>query len=140
MGGELVVAAVLLVATGFGLYRRRTDGRVRTTPKASTPSVADLGVGELGEQGTLLQFSSAFCAPCRATRLICDDVSKTVPGVRHIEIDAESNLDLVRTFNVMRTPTLFVINAHGQVSARIAGVPRKDELLIALDERAAENL
>ena len=51
---------------------------------------------ELGERATLLQFSSAFCAPCRATRRTLAEVAAMVPGVTHVEVDAEHHLDLVR--------------------------------------------
>ena len=60
---------------------------------------------ELGERATLLQFSSAFCAPCRATRRVLDDVSSSLPGVVHLEVDAEHHLDVVRRLGIMRTPT-----------------------------------
>lgn len=142
MDGLLVVLLVLGLAGAFGFYRQRTDGRVRTTAAPETPAAApiDHGIGDLGEAGTIVQFSSAFCAPCRAAKVISGEVAALVPGVKHIEIDAESNLDLVRQFKVMRTPTLFVLDKQGRVSARISGVPRKNELLIALDDRAAENL
>lgn len=135
MDGVLVVLLVLALAGVFGLLRKRSDGRVRTQTQP-----IDHGIGELGETGTILQFSSAFCAPCRAAKVISSEVAALVPGVKHIDIDAESNLDLVRTFGVLRTPTLFVLDKHGRVGARISGVPRKNELLIALDDRAAENL
>ena len=32
----------------------------------------------LGERATLLQFSSAFCAPCRATRQVLSEVADVV--------------------------------------------------------------
>lgn len=143
MDGLLVVIAVLAVAGAFGIYRKRTDGRIKPidTPMPSRPPVDGIGsLGELGERGTIVQFSSAFCQPCKAAKAISTDIAKIVPGVKHIDIDAESHLELVRNFNVMRTPTIFVLDAHGRVSARISGVPRKDELLVALDDRAAENL
>ena len=140
MDGVVVVAVVLAIAGAFGIYRQRTDGKVRMTEPTLVPKPIDHGIGELGERGTIVQFSSAFCQPCKAAKIISKDIANIVPGVKHIDIDAESNLDLVRTFNVMRTPTIFVLNKDGQVSARISGVPRKDELLVALDDRAAENL
>ncbi|MEU2595570.1 thioredoxin family protein, partial [Streptomyces albidoflavus] len=61
---------------------------------------------ELGERATLVQFSTAFCQPCRATRRVLDDVAALVPGVRHVEIDAEAHLGLVRAVGVERTPTV----------------------------------
>lgn len=87
---------------------------------------------ELGERATLVQFSSAFCAPCRATRRILADVAGMTTGVTHIEIDAESRLDLVRQLNVMRTPTVLVLDDAGQVVRRASGQPRKPDVIAAI--------
>jgi thiol-disulfide isomerase/thioredoxin len=92
---------------------------------------ADIG-GPLGERATLVQFSTAFCAPCRATRQVLGDVASTVEGVRHVEIDAESRLDLVRRLDVMRTPTTFVLGPDGHVRHRASGQPRKADVIAAV--------
>jgi thiol-disulfide isomerase/thioredoxin len=89
--------------------------------------------GQMGERATLLQFSSAFCAPCRATRRILDDVARTVPGVRHVEVDAEEHLDLVRQVGVLRTPTTLVLDAAGREVARASGAPKPAQVLAALE-------
>ncbi|GGT44166.1 thioredoxin family protein [Streptomyces althioticus] len=92
---------------------------------------AELGA-ELGERATLVQFSSAFCAPCRATRRVLGDVAAMVPGVAHVEIDAEARLDLVRRLGVESTPTVLVLDAAGRVVRRAAGQPRKADVIAAL--------
>nr|WP_286169826.1 thioredoxin family protein [Actinospica acidiphila] len=80
----------------------------------------------------MVQFSSAFCAPCRATRRVLGDVAAMVPGVTHVEIDAEARLDLVRRLGVERTPTVLVLDADGRVVRRAAGQPRKADVIAAL--------
>jgi thiol-disulfide isomerase/thioredoxin len=92
---------------------------------------AELG-GELGERATLVQFSSAFCQPCRATRRVLSDVAGLVPGVRHVEIDAEDHLDLVRELDIVRTPTVLVLDAEGRIVRRATGQPRKADVIAAL--------
>lgn len=87
---------------------------------------------DLGEKATLLQFSSAFCAPCRATRRILADVAAAVPGVVHIEVDAEHHLELVRRVGVLRTPTTLVLDQHGGEVSRATGAPRKEDVLSSL--------
>nr|WP_227464514.1 thioredoxin family protein [Nocardioides lijunqiniae] len=87
---------------------------------------------QLGERATLLQFSSAFCAPCRATRRILTEVAEVVPGVAHVEVDAEHHLDLVRRVGILRTPTTLVLDADGVEVTRAAGAPRKEQVLQAL--------
>lgn len=86
----------------------------------------------LGERATLVQFSTAFCQPCRATRRVLADVSGLVPGVAHVEVDAESRLDLVRRFDVRSTPTVLVLDSSGNIVKRAAGLPRKADVLVAL--------
>ncbi|MGA5316836.1 TlpA family protein disulfide reductase [Streptomyces pseudogriseolus] len=105
--------------------RSGTDGGARTG------LAAELGTG-LGERATLVQFSSAFCAPCRATRRVLGEVADMIPGVTHVEIDAEARLDLVRRLGIERTPTVLVLDADGRVVRRAAGQPRKADVIAAL--------
>ena len=149
-GAWIVVAAVVL-AVGFGLWRASTDGRFRGThavrrpatatdegqqvEEPVTPPGAELVAAaghELGERATLLQFSSAFCAPCRATRRVLGEVTALVEGVAHVEIDAEHHLDATRAFGILRTPTTVVLNATGEEVTRATGAPTRDQVLSAL--------
>ena len=136
-----------MVALGFGIYRAATDGRFRGTHRVrgaedssaepAEPVAASVVAGtpwqeQLGERATLLQFSSAFCAPCRATRRVLADVADATPGITHIDVDAEHHLDVVRRLGVLRTPTTLVLDAHGRELGRASGVPTKDLVLRAL--------
>lgn len=55
-----------------------------------------------------------------------------MPGVEHIEIDAESHLELVRELKVLSTPTVFVLDADGVVVSRATGLPKRQLVLAAL--------
>jgi thiol-disulfide isomerase/thioredoxin len=112
---------------------RRRIGRVRVRGRDERFGAAELG-GELGERATLVQFSSAFCAPCRATRRILAEVAGMVPGVTHVEIDAEARLDLVRAWEILKTPTVVVLDVDGRVVRRAVGQPRKADVIAALGE------
>ena len=92
------------------------------------------GLGVQPAAATLLQFSTAFCAPCRAVRRVAAEVAAMLPGVRHVEVDAESHLAAVRALGVARTPTLFVLDSGGRVIRRATGVPGKAHLIAALGE------
>ncbi|WP_326665309.1 TlpA family protein disulfide reductase [Streptomyces sp. NBC_00385] len=94
---------------------------------------AQLGV-ELGERATLVQFSSAFCQPCRATRRTLAEVAGMVEGVAHVEIDAEAHLTLVRALGISRTPTVLVLDASGLVVRRAVGQPRTADVVAALGQ------
>jgi thiol-disulfide isomerase/thioredoxin len=134
MEGLLVAVAVLGAATVLGLTRWARDGRMRVRGRAgvsATIRAVDIGV-DLGERATLVQFSSAFCAPCRATRRVLAEVTAMVEGVVHVDLDAEAHLDLVRALKVVRTPTVFVVDATGRIVRSASGAPRKADVLAAL--------
>jgi thiol-disulfide isomerase/thioredoxin len=135
--GLIASACALLAATVFGFGWRARNGRIRAAAPAAASAAPDgltpdeIGI-PLGSRATLVQFSSAFCAPCRATRRILSDVAGMVDGVAHVEIDAESRLDLVRRLDVRRTPTTFVLGPDGRISHRASGEPRKADVIAAL--------
>jgi thiol-disulfide isomerase/thioredoxin len=142
--GIIVLVVAVVAALAFGGYRAATDGRFRGTrrvrdhgePVAAAPASSMLAgtpwADRLGEQATLLQFSSAFCAPCRATRRVLEDVARRTEGVAHVEVDAEKHLDLVRRLDVLRTPTTLVLDGEGREVTRAAGAPTRQQVLAAL--------
>ncbi len=101
-------------------------------PRADALTSADLAGAPLGERATLVQFSSAFCQPCRAARVTLGEVAAMVPGVVHVEVDAESHLELVRRLDVMRTPTVLLLDSTGRIRTRATGAPRKVDVIAAL--------
>ncbi|MFJ9713537.1 TlpA family protein disulfide reductase [Streptomyces sp. NPDC101234] len=135
MTGLVVCVAVLAAASVYGVLHKRRSGRVRVRGRddGKRLGAAELG-GELGERATLVQFSSAFCAPCRATRRVLAEVAGMVPGVTHVEIDAEARLELVRELEILKTPTVLVLDADGRVVRRATGQPRRADVIAALGE------
>ncbi|AZQ32925.1 thioredoxin [Streptomyces cyaneochromogenes] len=135
MTGLVVCVVVLAVASAYGVLHRRRSGRVRVRGRDDGKRLGAAELGEaLGERATLVQFSSAFCAPCRATRRVLGEVAGMVPGVTHVEIDAEDHLDLVRRLGILKTPTVLVLDADGNVVRRATGQPRKADVIAALGE------
>jgi len=142
-GGLIALAAALLVATLLGVAMRRRAGQFRpasprTPAKPGAPAKtvgalteADLGAG-LGRRATLVQFSTAFCAPCRPTRQILAQVADMVDGVTHIEIDAAARMDLVQRLRINSTPTVLVLDPDGAIVKRATGLPRKADVIAAL--------
>jgi thiol-disulfide isomerase/thioredoxin len=128
-----VLVLALAGATAFGLWWRARNGRMAgvTSGNAGGPFAA-LGVDPSAADVTLVQFSSAFCQPCRATRSILADVARMVPGVRHVEVDAESHLDVVRELDIRRTPTTLVVDRTGRIVTRASGQPRKADVIAAI--------
>jgi thiol-disulfide isomerase/thioredoxin len=128
--GVMVLGAVLVLATASGFAWRRRDGRMR---ESAVPRLTEADLGQpLGARATLLQFSSAFCAPCRATRQLLADVAGRSDGVAHVEVDVATRMDLARQLDIRRTPTVLVLGPRGQVTCRASGLPRRAEVVAAL--------
>jgi thiol-disulfide isomerase/thioredoxin len=131
--GLIALIVVLAVAVATGLAWRWNSGRMHRSASDATRMITPTEIGgPLGQRATLVQFSSAFCAPCRATRVILAEVAGATDGVTHVEIDAESHLDLVRRLDIRRTPTVLVLGPDGQITTRASGQPRKADVIAAL--------
>jgi thiol-disulfide isomerase/thioredoxin len=145
--GLIALLVALAAASGLGVAMRRRAGRFRSGPAAAAragdaaePAAGprsgaltedDLGA-PLGRQATLVQFSTAFCAPCRPTRQILAQVAGMADGVSHVEVDAAERLDLVRRLRISSTPTVLVLDRRGAVVKRASGLPRKADVIAAL--------
>lgn len=134
MTGLAVLLAVLLVSGLLGLLWRRTSGRLRSAadPDRLDPALlARLGV-PTAPAVTLLQFSSEFCQPCRATRRLLAELAGELPGVRHVEVATETQLDAVRRLGILRTPTVLVLDRQHRVRLRASGQPSKGDMRAAV--------
>jgi thiol-disulfide isomerase/thioredoxin len=133
----LILIVILALATGYGFYFRARSGRLKTTAKKgsanriSAITVVEMGA-EFGSVATLLQFSSAFCAPCRTTKVLLREVANENPGVLHVDLDAESHLELVRRLKIISTPTTLILDSHGVEVGRAVGAPRREQVAAAL--------
>ena len=125
---------VLALAIAFGVWYTRSRGEFRKKKTVNGPKL-DAGVigVELGSRVTMVQFSSAFCSPCRATKALLEDMVKTMPDVRYAHIDAESHLELVRKLDIRSTPTTLFLNSAGVEVGRAMGTPKRSQVLAAVN-------
>ena len=136
MRSLLLVVFVLSLATAYGIWDKKRSGKINVKAD-DRHSVSESEIGNsLGEHATILQFSSAFCTPCRATRSTLSSVVSHYPKIKHVEVDAESHLDLVRRLDIRQTPTTLFLNAQGKEIARAVGAPKREQVITALDNLA----
>lgn len=135
----MLLAAALVATILVALLVRWKNGRFAAASEHQTAEclTAEQIGAPLGERATLVQFSSAFCSPCRATRVVLTGIASSTPGVVAVDIDAESHLQLVRDLSVMRTPTVLVLDAGGAVTTRASGLPRREQVLAAVERAVA---
>ena len=129
----VVIAVVLGVASLAYLWWARRDGQVQHVHVAGALTPDDLGAPR-GQHATFVQFSTPMCAKCPGTRALLLRVIEDYPHVSHIEIDASERLDLARRLDIMRTPTILVLDADGVVVSRMNGAPTDAQAREAIDE------
>ncbi len=120
-----------MLASAYGFWYQRSRGVVKTTERAGVITAQMIG-GPLGTRASLVQFSSAFCTPCRATRALLENVVEDLDDVVHIDIDAEDHLELVRQLNILSTPTTLILDSKGHEVGRAVGAPKREQVLNAL--------
>ena len=121
-----LLVLILLISTVIGLLYRRRNG-VITKKRRLHISEAEFA-GAYGSRVTILQFSTTFCSQCRAAKALISDVVKDQSDISYLEIDAESNLALVRKVDVRSTPTTIFLDKGGFEIARATGAPKRDQL------------
>ena len=136
--GAAVLVAVIVLAAAAAWWLRTRSGRLRPTGEAAAPGpeaavLARFGVRPGDADLTVVQFSTAFCGPCRTTRARLQHLQGTRPGLAYVHVDAESHLDAVRELGVRRTPTLFYLDRQGRLLGRSSGAPRPEELTAVVD-------
>lgn len=152
MDRVLLVLGVLALAVVVGFVWRSRNGRFTPVPPgvlaAATPAggadgpadeprddvltAAEVGA-PLGAVATFVQLSSEVCTPCRRTHAVLDAVAREHDGVSHVDLDVAQHLDLVRRFDVMRTPTVLLLDASGAVVGRMSGATDRRQAMAALD-------
>ncbi|WP_018332853.1 thioredoxin family protein [Actinomycetospora chiangmaiensis] len=132
--GLIVVLVVLAAASVVGVLLRARNGRIVTTAGRVTPGWELAGLApQADDRVLLLQLSSPICTPCRQTAAQLTELSGTRDGLRHVEVDIAERPEVARTLDVMRTPTTVAFARDGRELLRVSGVPRRRELLEALD-------
>ena len=127
MKSLLLLVFVLISASGIGIYYQRRAGVIKRKKRLRL-SPAELG-SDYGDRATIVQFSTTFCSSCRAAKALIKDVVKDQSDIKYLEIDAESNLELVRRVDIKSTPTTLFLDKDGFEIARATGAPKRDQLI-----------
>jgi glutaredoxin len=128
---SLLPLVLLLALTSItGIIYRIKRGAIK---KGKRLQILESEIGaSYGKRASILQFSTTFCSECRTAKAIVKDVIKDSKDITYVEVDAESNLDLVRRVNIRSTPTTIFLDSKGFEIARAKGAPKRDQLIKAI--------
>jgi thioredoxin-related protein len=130
MESLLPLLLLISITSVIGLALRAKKGVIK---KGSRLKISEGEFdGKYGSRLTILQFSTTFCSECRTAKAIVKDVVKDSKDITYVEVDAESNLDLVRRVDIRSTPTTIFLDSKGFEIARAKGAPKRDQLIKAI--------
>jgi thioredoxin-related protein len=130
MESLLPLLLLISITSVIGLTLRAKKGVIKKRSRLKI-SEGEFG-GKYGSRLTILQFSTTFCSECRTAKAIVKDVVKESKEITYVEVDAESNLDLVRKVDIRSTPTTIFLDSKGFEIARAKGAPKRDQLIKAI--------
>ena len=137
--GALLILTVLLVATvSLGVFLKWRQSRPQRDIPHEVVEPERLGADSLGEEATLLQFSTELCARCPGVHRTLASLADARPGVRHLDIDLTNRPDIAKHFHVMQTPTTLILDSDGIVQTRFGGVPNREVLELELTRLTGE--
>ncbi|MEQ1714960.1 MAG: thioredoxin family protein [Hyphomicrobium sp.] len=71
----------------------------------------------------MVDFWAAWCAPCRAMAPMLDRLAGEFPNLRIVKVDADTNADLLKEYDVKSLPTLLVYRSGHRVEQLVGKVP-----------------
>lgn len=129
--GLVVLLLALVAATVFGLHRYLTSGQLSTRGSARTRGVRIPGLPpDAGP--AVVQFSSEFCAPCRATRTKLVHLTQQRPFT-YLDLDVSEHIETAQEHGITRTPSLLILDETHIIRFTITGAPTPQALVDALD-------
>ncbi|RLP77894.1 thioredoxin [Mycetocola tolaasinivorans] len=127
LGGLLLVSVLII------LLLRARNGRVSRPASDDRIEPGVLGVSVLGERATIVQFSTEVCARCPGTRRVLSALVDTREDVDFVHVDVTHQPVLASRFNLLQTPTVLLLDARGNATARLSGVIARDTVVTELD-------
>ena len=125
--------ALLGAATAAGLLLRRRGARVRSLRGVRPLSPDVLGASRFGRAGTVVQFSTEYCARCPGVRRVLGELTAAREGLEFVHVDLTHDAALAKRFGVLQTPTVLLIDREGRPSSRLSGTVSREALRDAID-------
>jgi len=85
----------------------------------------------IGSKPCIIDFYAEWCAPCKMTDVILQQLEREHPEIDFFKVDAENEYKLVEMFGIKSLPTLIMINMRNEVKIHNGFLPKpKIEQLI----------
>jgi len=135
----IVLTALLAVTIGVGGFVRWRQNQPRNVVPGEVVDPQRFGADALGEQATLLQFSTEMCSRCPGVHRMLGSIADERDGVLHLDVDLTHRPDIAKHFHVLQTPTTLILDRHGVVQTRFGGTPSREAVRLELSRVTTED-
>ena len=73
----------------------------------------------------VVDFTAAWCPPCRVMSPIVDELAKERPDVRFVKLDVDDNVDTAVRYGVLSMPTFMVFRGGEPVLKLVGARPKR---------------
>lgn len=129
LAAGLAILALLLIALALGVVLQRRHARVQTIADGARVDPTELGAAALGDLGTIVQFSTEYCARCPGTKRLLSELVSEQDGVTFLHVDVTHNPHLVSKYHLLQTPTVLFVDAAGRPRTRVSGAVTRPALV-----------
>lgn len=135
----IVLTALLAVTIGVGGFVWWRQNKPRNVDPGEVVDPQRFGADALGEQATLLQFSTEMCSRCPGVHRMLGSIADERDGVLHLDVDLTHRPDIAKHFHVLQTPTTLILDRHGVVQTRFGGTPSREAVRLELSRVTTED-
>lgn len=133
---KIILLILLLIAAGVFYFGSRYQEKKDISPSGKSPASQIEEAKQKGKPMWIL-FSSTSCPACVEMKKVFDRIEPEYEGkVRFItvDVDAESNYDLLREYEIKYIPATYIIDDKGEISYHNIGLVPEDTLREELDK------
>ena len=77
------------------------------------------------DKPVLVDFTAAWCPPCRAMNPILDEIAASRDDLRIVKLDVDDNQTIAAQYGVMSMPTFMLFNHGAPVQTLVGSRPSK---------------
>ncbi|WP_449280890.1 thioredoxin family protein [Leucobacter sp.] len=133
-----LLIGLLALTAGLAVLARNRPGRARRIDHAAHVAPEEFGIDGFGTEGTVVQFSTAYCSRCPGTRRVLSELVARYSGVDFVHVDVTDQPHLASKHRLLQTPTVLILDGGGVPRSRFTGTIDRRTITRELEQIAGD--